>query len=220
MSNLAAVIPLPIPITLGGQRWMAGEFTLHDVAILGSYAAAAIPSPYEEHAFELTHRPRGREWKQLLARVIEDQQHYPPDSDQFLMTAEGQVHEIHLCLRKHTVGFDLDDARRLHERASAHPITCRIELDRLRRVAWGADPMESLTRMIDGPNDDGSPISWGQVYHEYLTQVHNGPPFGELTISQLRAWRLRGVEADGTVTDRANWQEIARRRAEFWGDVD
>lgn len=218
MNNILSVIPFPAKVILGGIEWLASEFRLSDLAELQYWIARQIPNPFDLAAWRIQHGKRDREWKQILSMTIDNQQLYPPEfgsptAAMLLESAEGSIVQMFISLRRAHPTFTLEVCRSLHAEVTV------AEYAQFCRIAWGTSPISVMMAIVDGASPPGNPPDWPMLWHRYITEANgSAPPFGDLTISQFRAWKSGGKPSDGSIADRDDWMQIAERRRQFFSD--
>lgn len=220
--ELRRLITGPVPVTLGGRSFFASEFRVSDMAELFHWAADRLVDPFERSAFDIFNAPPDREWKRLLARVLDE-----IDAGEDALTAmtngpEGVVKQIQISLRRTTPGLTEQDVAEAIQLGGRTPLVTGQEIERIVRIAWAVDPKQAIRSLVDGPMGGGgesvAAIDWAAMYYRYITTVKGGAPaFADQTLSQFQAWLRAGKDVD---EDRPDVLEVAARRVAFWKDIE
>lgn len=228
--GITRAIALPAPVSLGGRGFLASEFRARDYAALVDFVGRQTICPYDA-AEPFIHGPPDDPARViLLARTIRAMEEWPPAIDSpegsaILGSPEGAAFFTLLALRREHPGLTLEDARAL----VADPTPG--DWAKLRRVAWGEDPMAVLMGIVMGPPVEDAdaprppPLNWVEVKWAYHKQYPGGPPFEELTMTDLSAV-LHGGKSPEPGAIVGNLEELTPgqigqliRRDEFWDRV-
>ena len=216
--DLTRVVPTATPLPLGGVVYLASELRLADLAELQAWINAQVPSPFDLVADVLAGGgPTVPGWLRLLGATIDAQAAWPkvpgdPEAEALLQAEGGRKLLLALVLRRHHPDADV---------GAIYAAATVAEYSRLHRVAWGVDPGFALGLLIDGPGPGGGRgPDWARAWFRYVTECKGGPPFGDLTISQFRAFRSGGKAPGSLDTSRPDWLAIARRREAFFAQAD
>jgi hypothetical protein len=219
--DITWVLPQPEPVPVGDAVLFAQSLRLVDLARLQSWLKARVPCPLDAARRAIGAAPEGSEARRRLLRdTYRACQNWPArlgsaDAYDLLGTDAGMRFWLTVVLGPENPGLDLD--------AACSGLTVG-QFHHLSRVAYGAAPLDELSRLITPDSfpdtGDGKPTNWGKVFAELIEQT--GWSFaecGELRLTQLAALRSRGESGTGRVEPPPGMGRFAfaRRQRRFFG---
>ncbi|WP_435016704.1 hypothetical protein TA3x_004278 [Tundrisphaera sp. TA3] len=167
-----------------------------------AYINSLYPSPYDvAEPLLLSLDARSRAFKELLGDTIDQQEEYPYGllsdvSTQHLNTMNGLAFLLWISLRREHPAIDLVQVHEILQSAK------RIQVDRIKRILWADDPMVHLMNFIPAARKESDGIreenDWRSLWYKYSTTCRNGPPFEELTLTQLGVFLHQGELPDAS----------------------
>ena len=184
---------------------------------LQAWAESRVPDLFAEAVPELFYRPRDREWKRLIARLLDVIEEDP--FDEVVASEEGIVKQVFLALRRYQPTLtEVEVARVLRSGQETIPHLATMQVGHILRLAWGRRPKDVLRSLIDGPSDGGGEADWPALYYKYITSVTGpAPRFEDLSISMFAAWKRAGRDGEDNREDHA---EVAQQRRQFFKGIE
>jgi hypothetical protein len=187
---LSQLLTGPAPVTLAGQRFIAHELQLVDVAFLERWVARNVPGPLVGLP-PLTTDPDPSTRKRRLRAAYEAAKAWPPKygSELFraaINTFEGRT----VFLRRVLRGLSRDHAFALVAAMTPE------EWEALDQVASPSEPIAAIIAELDPDpprRTEGDPIDWGRALMGLVRLGLTPREAGKLTISQAIAILSRGA---------------------------
>ncbi len=220
--SLLDLFPQPRALPFAGGTVRVRPFTLGQLAELQGWLAELVPHPFEagQAAFA---QADPADLPALVAAAIVQADGWPVAlgsrlGDILLSTPAGRRELARLALGDLNPGFDPAEALEASDE----------EWGALARVAYGVDPLASLVRLLDGPEEEPSdpadtaadPTPWGAIVADVVKETGwTLDVVAHLTPGQLATIRAGGERPEPALPVRAgeSADETRRRHRELLG---
>lgn len=197
--NMRDTFPVLRRVEVMGRTWAIHPLRLRDLAQMEAWACDRRPSPLDEGRAALRSAPpekRPRMAAKLLDGVMATQFEIGSEGyEAEINTPDGILLFLSLVLRESSVTSDELAA------LAAHLYANPDELEKVRAVAYGVDPVQYLVRVMEGTPDQPSGLTWGKALYAALREHPAWTPndVGEMTLSQwvcVQSEGLGGVDVN------------------------
>lgn len=221
--DLTWIFPEPEPIRVGARTLMASPLRLRDLARLQSYLKSAEPCPLDAARPAILAADDGSEARR---RILRDTYNACKEWPRRLGSDEGQAilnsddgfrFWISAVLGPDNPGMTREVVEELAESMTVG------QYQNILRVAYGAAPLEELSRMITPdsfPDGEAEYTNWGKVIRAII--VETGWTFeqcGDLRLTQLAAFQTDGKAGSGRVDPPPGMSrfQFSKRQKRFFG---